>query len=351
MVRGKEPNVAGGKLAEVLALAKSRLNGGMAHANLFLLPKGEARATSTAVGAPLCECLRREFRVSTLEVVLPDEAGGVAECLCIAVDSSRPERVRDVIKEQLWRTRQNDPVHSMLDDVLQGRHEKTSREFRLEDHGLFVPWRTRKFAAIRTHSFAHPPGFYRYRVALARVADLPEPMADFLHGLFTDCPNHLFRETVFRASRVRRGQLRIEIPPAKVRGHEIIALAGRSHGFNHVSSRHENLQKFFLEHDPGTVACEVPVWMESWELADYRQALGTRAPLTGHIDVLRLEADGRLGVWDYKPHAAAERHAHLQVFLYTLMLSLRTGLPLSAFLCGYFDEKDAYAGEILRRPD
>jgi hypothetical protein len=24
------------------------------------------------------------------------------------------------------------------------------------------------------------------------------------------------------------------------------------------------------------------------------------------------------------------------------MLSLRTGLPLSAFHCGYFDEKDAY---------
>jgi hypothetical protein len=70
--------------------------------------------------------------------------------------------------------------------------------------------------------------------------------------------------------------------------------------------------------------------------------LKTCDPLTGHIDVLRREEDGRLGVWDYKPRAAAERDAHIQVFLYALMLSLRTGLPLTAFLCGYFDEKDAY---------
>jgi hypothetical protein len=82
--------------------------------------------------------------------------------------------------------------------------------------------------------------------------------------------------------------------------------------------------------------------MESWEFADYASVLKTCDPLTGHIDVLRLEEDGRLGVWDYKPHAAAERDACIQVFLYALMLSLRTGLPLSAFLCGYFDEKDAY---------
>jgi hypothetical protein len=70
--------------------------------------------------------------------------------------------------------------------------------------------------------------------------------------------------------------------------------------------------------------------------------LRTREALAGHIDVLRHEDDGLLGVWDYKPRAAAERWAHIQVFLYALMLALRTGLPMNAFLCGYFDEKDAY---------
>jgi hypothetical protein len=229
-----------------------------------------------------------------------------------------------------------------LDDVLRGRHAKTVRDFRLEEYGIFVPSRTRKFADIRTHSFEHRPAFYRYRVALARAAQLPEPMAEFLHALFTNCPNHLFRETVFRASGVSRRRLGFEIPLTRLTDHDIITLAGRSHSFNHVSSRHENLQKYFLEHDPKTSACEVPVWMESWEFADYASVLKTCDPLTGHIDVLRLEEDGRLGVWDYKPHAAAERDACIQVFLYALMLSLRTGLPLSAFLCGYFDEKDAY---------
>jgi hypothetical protein len=200
----------------------------------------------------------------------------------------------------------------------------------------------RKFADIRTHSFEHRPAFYRYRVALARLERLPAPMAEFLHALFTNCPNHLFRETVFRASSVSRRRLGIKMPLTRQTDHDIITLVARSHGFSYVSSRHESLQKYFLEHDRSTIACEVPVWMESWELADYASVLKTRDPVTGHIDVLRREEDGLLGVWDYKPRAAAERDAHIQVFLYTLMLSLRTGLPLTSFLCGYFDEEDAY---------
>jgi hypothetical protein len=192
------------------------------------------------------------------------------------------------------------------------------------------------------HSFAHPPAFYRYRLALARTACLHEPLADYLLSLFADCPNHLFNETGCRASRLSRGGLRIRVPLRRLKRHAVIALAGESRGFSEVSSQHENLQKYFLEHDPETVACEAPVWMEAWELADYGRLVGSRQPLTGHIDVLRREADGRLGVWDYKPRAAAERTAHVQVFLYALVLALRTGLPLSWFLCGYFDEKDAY---------
>ena len=141
---------------------------------------------------------------------------------------------------------------------------------------------------------------------------------------------------------MRRSGLGVEIPLTRLKDHDIIALAAESRGHDTVSSRHENLQKFFLECDPTTVACEVPVWMESWEFEDYPRILGSRDALTGHIDVLRLEPDGLIGVWDYKPRAAAERDAHIQVFLYALMLALRTGLPLTAFLCGYFDEKDAY---------
>lgn len=339
MIQSIEPNTAGVQRAEILAAAQGRFCAAMAHANLFLVPK-----TVSTIDARLCEHLRREFRISAEKVLLPptDGNGGEVEYLCLAIDSSQPERVRDAIKECLWRENPTATTPSTFNDLLQCRHEKVNREFRLEEYGLFLPARTRKFAAIRTHSFQHQPGFYRYRVALARVDGLPEPMADFLHALFTNCPNHLFRETVFRASGAGRRGLGLEIPLTRVKEHDIITLAGRSRGFSDVSSQHENLQKYFLEHDPTTVACEVPVWTESWEFADYVQVLGTGAPLTGHIDVLRHEADGRLGVWDYKPRAVAERHAHLQVFLYALMLALRTGLPLAAFHGGYFDEKDAY---------
>jgi hypothetical protein len=341
MQKASELSGLGSDLGEALAVAQSELNGGMKNLNWFLLPKNGCLPAAWC--DLLCEDLRREFRIATHDLALPDGIGGAIETLCIAIDSSQPERVRDAIKERLWSTRPAARSCSTLDDLLQGRHRKMSREIRLEEYGIFLPARTRKFAAIRTHSFEHQPAFYRYRVALARVAGLPGPMAEFLEALFTNCPNHLFRETGCRASGVsRRGQLGIEMPVARLTDHDIIAWAARSRGFRDVSSRHENLQKYFLEHEPRTVACEVPVWMESGELADYPDILGTSEPLTGHIDVLRGEADGRLGVWDYKPHAAAERHAHIQVFLYALMLSLRTGLPLSAFLCGYFDEQDAY---------
>jgi hypothetical protein len=345
MIDGLEQNSSLGGMSEVVELARKRLNGSLRSPNLFVLPsKSEASPASMALGRQLCDRLGRKFRITAFELALPPRAaaGPPTKYFCIAIDSSQPEAVRDILKERLWPAGPKTFPRTTLDDILRDRHEKTVPDFRLEEHGLFVPFRTRRHATIRTHSFAHQPAFYRYRVALARTTELPQPMADYLHTLFTNCPNHLFRETVFRASGVVRGRLGVEIPLTRVRDHSIIALAGRSRGFREVSSRHENLQKYFLEHDDTTIACEVPVWTESWEFADYSRLLGTRAPLTGHIDMLRREADGRLGVWDYKPHAAAECNAHIQVFLYALMLSLRTGLPLSAFHGGYFDENDAY---------
>jgi len=344
MIRNLESNGSDCDLGGALQKIKSRLKSRMAHANLFLLPKDGAGPASASVAAFLCESLHREFPMCVSGAGLPGHNGtdGSAEYLCIAIDCSQPERVRDAIKERLWLMRPESIARAKLDDILRGRHEKPVREFRLEDYGIFVPCRTRRFADIRTHSFAHSPAYYRYRLALARTDRLPGPMADFLHALFTNCPNHLFGRTMCRASRVARSGLDVEIPLTRLKDHDIIALADKSRRFDEVSSRHENLQKFFLDHNPNTIACEVPVWAEAWEFEDYPRLLRTREALTGHIDVLRREDDGLLGVWDYKPKAAAERRAHIQVFLYALMLALRTGLPMSAFLCGYFDEKEAY---------
>ena len=77
------------------------------------------------------------------------------------------------------------------------------------------------------------------------------------------------------------------------------------------------------------------------EFSDYPNIFHTEEPLTGHIDLLRYE-DQKIAVWDYKPHAALEFKAVTQVFLYALMLAARTGISLTHFRCGYFDEKDLY---------
>ncbi|MBU1240930.1 PD-(D/E)XK nuclease family protein, partial [Myxococcota bacterium] len=123
--------------------------------------------------------------------------------------------------------------------------------------------------------------------------------------------------------------------------HEVCGLARDSHSVTRFRSRHENCQYHFLTEDPFTVGVEIPVWLESREILDFAEVFGGRGPLTGHIDLVR-EKSGVIEVWDYKPGAKRERTAATQVFLYTLMLSIRTGIPLKHFQCGYFDEHDCY---------
>jgi hypothetical protein len=162
---------------EALAIARGRLNGSMKHPNLFLLRRNGGHPPAGEISHLLSQGLRRKFRIEVFD--LPpagvSRKNGPAEYCCIAVDSSQPERVRDVIKQQLWLARPQTRASTGLEDVLRGQHEKTAREFRLEEYGLFVPCRTRRHTDIRTHSFDHEPAFYRYRVALARTAELPEP--------------------------------------------------------------------------------------------------------------------------------------------------------------------------------
>jgi hypothetical protein len=91
-----------------------------------------------------------------------------------------------------------------------------------------------------------------------------------------------------------------------------------------------------------SIATEIPLWIESNEFSDYEDFFSTTEALTGHIDLLRVVQNGKIEVWDYKPGAFNEKYAETQVYLYALMLSIRTGIPLSLFQCGYFDEIDAF---------
>ncbi len=316
------------------------LSASMKNPNLFLVPYASGEQFCDAI----CKSLRAEFPTRILDSTLPttDTNARRRTHICIAIDSSRPEKVKDVIREELWLSRKDGVASGSVHDIMAGTYEKTVREFRLEDYGIFVPFRTIKPSAIRTHSFHHRPIFYRYRLALDRVSNAPDPLRDYLEALFASCPNHVFNQSTFRASAVRAEQLSLDIPLDKVDAHDMLTLARASVGYEAVKSRHENLQKFLLQYDPKTIASEVPVWVESWELKEYHEIFQTRENLTGHIDMLRCEDRDTLGVWDYKPNAADERSAGVQVFLYALMLSFRTGLPMTRFVCGYFDECAAY---------
>ena len=98
---------------------------------------------------------------------------------------------------------------------------------------------------------------------------------------------------------------------------------------------------FMLEHDNKTVAMEIPIWIGKQEITEYSNLFKSDEFLTGHIDLLRIE-NGKIWVWDYKPNAQKENYAATQVYFYALMLSKRTGIDLSNFMCGYFDSSFTY---------
>lgn len=180
--------------------------------------------------------------------------------------------------------------------------------------------------------------FYHYRVHLLKSQQLLTNMPtlkQFLINAFSNCPHDYFQAGP-RSSQLK---MNIGISPIKIEGHEISQLA--SVAPKNYKTAHSNVELFLLENDPSTVAVEVPLWLMPQEIGSYEKTFNTDEPLTGHVDILRIE-DNKIWVWDYKPNAEKEKHAAAQVFLYALMLSKRTAIPLSFFRCGYFDENHAF---------
>jgi hypothetical protein len=291
--------------------------------------------------------LKKEFNVDVVELspskcglLNPENQNTLLKC--ITIDSGKPEKIRDIIKESLWPSQKNDSKSSSLRLVLSSDEDIDPRTFNLSEYGLFVSYKNTKYSDIRTQSFNHKPVFYRYRLAVEKTKRLPLKLESFLQLLFTDCPNHLFQKSEFRASARTSDDFKFKVQLECDREHELINIAKDSESFVEFKSRHENLQKYFLLNDPCTIACEVPLWLEAKELEDYTTFFHTDDVLTGHVDVLRYEKNGKIGVWDYKPGAAFERNASIQVFLYALMLSIRTGISIRKIICGYFDELDTF---------
>lgn len=195
---------------------------------------------------------------------------------------------------------------------------------------------------VKHISLDHLGGFYFYRIHNAKLNKLGDgfsQLKDYLEDVFKNCPHDYFN------SGPRSSALRFKLPleTKRVKGHEVCSLArcGLKINNDRYYNNHSKVQVFMLENDNKTIAVEVPIWLMSNELKNYKNIFKTKEVLSGHVDILRVE-DYKIWVWDYKPNADREDYAITQVNFYALMLSKRTGIKLSNFRCGYFDDKNAF---------
>jgi hypothetical protein len=189
-------------------------------------------------------------------------------------------------------------------------------------------------------SFKHG-WFYHYRVHLPKTDKLCNngflTLKNYLLDVKDNCPDDYFQKGP-RGSALR---MNLDVDMRKVQGHEVSELARLGLESQKFKTAHSNVQMFMLQNDNQTISIEVPIWLLETELSNYMEVFNSHDPLTGHIDALRIE-DNNVWIWDYKPNAAKEKYASTQTNFYALMLSNRTGIPLSRFRCGYFDDKDAF---------
>lgn len=192
---------------------------------------------------------------------------------------------------------------------------------------------------IKHVSFDHEGGFYFYRVHTHKLNLLCKQkfseLKTYLTNMFKECPNSYFRGGP-RGSGLK---YKLNCDLIEIKGHEVSTLArtGGEENSQRYATPHSRVQVFMLENDGTTIATEVPIWLTSDEFKLFK----IKQPLTGHIDILRVD-NGNIWVWDYKPNAKYEKYASTQVYFYALMLSKRTGISLDKFKCGYFDENIAY---------
>ncbi len=199
---------------------------------------------------------------------------------------------------------------------------------------------------IRAIPLNHAGGFYMYTVHFPKLQKLCNGYSglnDYLGSLFTDCPDAHFNNGP-RSSSLKFSLNDVDLH--QVTGHPMssYARAGLEQYKDRFKQAHPQVQNFLLEQDGNTVALEVPIWLNPSEMDGYNYLFKDTRPLTGHIDILKIE-EGKIWIWDYKPKAHKEEYASTQVFFYALMLSKRTGIPLEKFRCGYFDSSYAFVFE------
>lgn len=225
-----------------------------------------------------------------------------------------------------------DSVKNILYEILCDTYDDFYHH-RLNRYGLFIP----RMGRVTCYTFIHSGGYYRFRLARFKIKSIHPGLQNYLLNIPLSCPNAYF----LKGPRASGFHLDINVDLKQTGSHNLIRLTTEALKERKLKSAHEDVEKYFLECDPESIAAEVPVWLEPQETKQFLN-YSSKGTLTGHIDLLRFEKNGMIGIWDYKPRAKFEKRAHIQVYLYTYMLSQRTGIPLDNFLCGYFDKDDAF---------
>lgn len=194
---------------------------------------------------------------------------------------------------------------------------------------------------IKHTSLGHKGGWYHFRIHNFKTENLCinglASLKDYLVDVFHNCPHEYF----WKGPRSSALRFKLEnLNLKEIKNHELCSLTklGLDINKDRFQTGHSKVQVFMLENDRKTIATEVPIWLtnneEGYNFKD-------KDPLTGHIDILRVE-DNRICVWDYKPKANEEEFASTQVYSYALMLSKRINMPLKEFRCGYFDSNTSF---------
>jgi hypothetical protein len=225
------------------------------------------------VEVPICELDFCGFGTSTVYVV------------AFVVSSKSRGKFLDTIKKVIYQP--------------DSRGLLATERFKLANYGLLVEEKTASKKEIITQSFVHG-AFYRLRYRPKRLNEEPE-LRQFLDSIAQDIPNDEFQtpprcsdmcrdfDLNGRLSKCRRGEMAQTIVDCPLD--------------REFKSEHEHVQVYFLNADPKTVACEIPVWVGKGEDLILDELLESNlGVLTGHIDLIRI-SDGLIWIWDYKPAA------------------------------------------------
>lgn len=184
--------------------------------------------------------------------------------------------------------------------------------------------------------------FYHYRINIAHMenncGDGFSNLKSYLMRVFDQCPDEKFHDGP-RSSALK---FPVSIQLTEDSNHTICGQTAQAlDTMQQYKTAHSKVQVYMLKKDRNVVSIEVPIWLDPVEYPRYDNIFGCEGALSGHIDILKV-IDDKIQVLDYKPNAHKEKYATTQTYFYALMLSIRTGIPLEKFECGYFDDNISY---------